>query len=66
MRRIEWVLAIFVIGMGLMCLLVSANSFGEISFSQFGRTMGPYCIAVFIVVGFIALIYYLIMKKRKR
>ncbi|TGA96917.1 hypothetical protein E4665_13730 [Sporolactobacillus shoreae] len=43
MKKIDWFFSIFLIIMGLTCLLFSANAFGHESFFAFGRILFKVC-----------------------
>ncbi|MDQ0089114.1 ABC-type cobalt transport system substrate-binding protein [Paenibacillus anaericanus] len=66
MKKSEWLLAIIIMAMGLMCMMVSANSFGGMSLVQFGRDAGKFCIYIMALIGIIIVIYFLIVKRGKR
>lgn len=66
MKKSEWLLAIIIMAMGLMCMIVSANSFGGMSMFQLGRDAGRLCLYIMALIGLIVLIYFLIIKRGKR
>ncbi|WP_223068927.1 hypothetical protein [Paenibacillus caui] len=66
MKKLEWLVAIFIIVMGVMCLVLSAASFRGMSFPDTGRLMGNYCLWLVPPSLLIALIYCLIKLWRKR
>ncbi|MEK4511054.1 hypothetical protein EJP82_14850 [Paenibacillus anaericanus] len=66
MKKSEWLLAIIIMAMGLMCMMVPANSFGGMSLVQFGRDAGKFCIYIMALIGIIIVIYFLIVKRGKR
>lgn len=37
MKKVEWLIVTLIMAMGMMCLIISATSFRDMSFLQFGR-----------------------------
>ncbi|WP_110930278.1 hypothetical protein [Paenibacillus bouchesdurhonensis] len=64
MKKMEWLVAILIMAIGMICLIISATSFREISFLQMGGTTGKLCISMIAVTGTVGLIYYI--KSRKQ
>lgn len=65
MKKTDWLVAIFIIAIGMMCLIISATSFRKMSFLQVGSWTGGVCFLAILVVGMISLVYYSITKKHK-
>lgn len=65
MKKSDWLVAIFIIAMGMMCLIISATSFRNMSFLQVGSWTGGVCFLAILVGGIISLVYYSITKKYK-
>ncbi|MDT3425758.1 tellurite resistance protein TehA-like permease [Paenibacillus forsythiae] len=57
MKKIEWLIAILLIGMGMLCMSVSALSFRSMPLMHFGERM----MRVFACVGLLAVILLLLL-----
>lgn len=61
MKKMEWLVVILIMAMGMTCLIISATSFREVPFFQIGSSsIGEICISMIAVSGIIALIYFFI------
>ncbi|MNE27045.1 hypothetical protein D3C76_206530 [compost metagenome] len=66
MKITEWFLAIFIMAMGILCLLFSATSFQGVSFAQLGLSLASLCSWMAAMIVVIGIIYFIIIRKRKR
>ncbi|AKG34418.1 hypothetical protein [Paenibacillus durus] len=66
MKKIEWLIAILLIGMGMLCMSVSAFSFRSMPLMHFGeRMMGVFaCVGTMAVVLLLFLGWMAFKKKR--
>ncbi|OAB46298.1 hypothetical protein [Paenibacillus glacialis] len=65
MKKVEWLIAIFIMVMGIICMMVSATSFRGMSFLQLGQSVGTFCIWFAGLLLMIGLIYIFLKHKRK-
>ncbi|WP_410768890.1 hypothetical protein [Fontibacillus sp. BL9] len=65
MKKSDWLFAILIIGMGLLCLIISATSFRGLHFLQFGLSMRTLCMAMISLSVIIGLVYYFIDQKNR-
>ncbi|BCG58840.1 MULTISPECIES: hypothetical protein [Paenibacillus] len=57
MKKIEWLIAVLLIGMGVMCMSVSALSFRSMPLMHFGEGM----MRVFACIGMLAVVVLLLL-----
>ncbi len=66
MKKIEWLIAVLLILMGLVCLTVSATvMWGPESIETYLRTFIQLCLWMGLPIIIIGIIYLLFLKKRK-
>lgn len=67
MKKIDWFFSLFLIIMGLTCLLFSANAFGHESFHVFGKTLVKVCMwAACPVIAFCSLYLWLHYRAKRK
>ncbi|SMF86057.1 hypothetical protein SAMN05661091_3265 [Paenibacillus uliginis N3/975] len=66
MRKVEWMLAVALMAVGLMCLMVSATSDPEGSLLNLGPMLVRICLLIGLVLIVVGSIYVLIKWMRKR
>ncbi|WP_179037065.1 hypothetical protein [Paenibacillus sp. URB8-2] len=66
MKKIEWLIAIFFIGMGLTCMSISALSFQSDSLLQVGGYIKTFLICAILLIAFIFLLVHWIRTRKKR
>ncbi|WP_188456534.1 hypothetical protein [Virgibacillus oceani] len=66
MKKIEWLFAAFLIGMGLMCLTVSGTTMlGTESIESYIKTFLQLCLWMGLPILIVGIAYLVILKKRK-
>lgn len=65
MRKMDWIVAISFMGLGIMCMTVAAISFLEHPSVYFFRTLITICLWLGIPFIILGSSYYLLIKKRK-
>ncbi|BCG60424.1 hypothetical protein [Paenibacillus sp. URB8-2] len=66
MKKIEWLIAILFIGMGLTCMTIAALSFQSNSLLQFGGYIRIFLIcAVFLIVFIFLLVRWIRIRKKR-
>ncbi len=66
MNKIEWLIVILLITMGLMCLTVSGTvMWGTESIESYLKTFIQICLWMCLPISIIGIIYFIILKKRK-
>ncbi|MFD1774792.1 hypothetical protein [Paenibacillus rhizophilus] len=66
MKKIEWLIAVFFIGMGLMCMSISALSFQSDSLLQVGGYIKTLLICAILLIAIIFLLVQWIRVRKKR
>ncbi len=67
MKKIEWLIAFLFMGIGMMCMILSAVSFQSDSLLQFGNFIKKFLIcAVFIVISLFLLFRVLKLNRRSK
>lgn len=66
MKRVDWLIAMVIIAMGLICLFVSANISRDMSILQIAKTMGKYCLKMMVAAGLVGGIYCLLNRSNRK
>ncbi|QWU15402.1 hypothetical protein SAMN04487895_1248 [Paenibacillus sophorae] len=66
MKKIEWLIAILFIGMGLTCMTIPALSFQSNSLMHFGGYIKTFLICAVLLIAFIILLANWIRMRKKR
>ncbi|AKG36270.1 hypothetical protein [Paenibacillus durus] len=66
MKKIEWLIAILFIGMGLMCMTIPALSYQSDALMHYGGYIKTFLICAVLLIAFIFLLVNWIRKKKER
>lgn len=66
MKKSDWLIALFLMGLGLMCMTISATSFMERPSASFLKTLLTICLWIGLPLFLLGSGYYLIQSKLNR
>lgn len=64
MKKAQWLIALTFMAVGMICLIIPAMAFRDMSILQFGRSIGIFYVSIMAIGGIIALIYYFLIKRK--
>lgn len=64
MKKMDWLIVILFVVMGLTCLFISASSFRGMSLVQMGSSIGQTCLFMMVIAAILGIAYWITQRKK--